>query len=219
MRKSSLLTLIGISLAVSSAGLQRAGSPPVLPDPKLTPGDVLPVTRADVCVPGYSKKVRDVPKSVKDQAYAEYGIASHRPGDFEVDHLISLELGGSNSIRNLWPQSYRTQPWNAHVKDRLENRLHSLVCSGKLDLRTAQQEIASDWIAAFKKFVPAARGAKRRTRTMRSPGGQVRANVWVNLSTGTFWQPGTRYYGRTKRGAFMTEQEALAQGYHPAGGR
>src|SRR5436305_1905025 len=102
---------------------------PLLPDPKLTPGDTLDVTAADICTPGYSKKVRNVPQEVKRQAYAEYGIASHQPGEFEVDHLISLELGGSNSLRNLWPQSYRTQPWNAHVKDAIENELHREVCS------------------------------------------------------------------------------------------
>src|SRR5579871_616744 len=77
-----------------------------LPDPKMTPGDTLPVTADDVCVSGYSKKVRNVTEDVKKQAYAEYGITSHRPHEYEVDHLISLELGGSNSIKNLWPQSY-----------------------------------------------------------------------------------------------------------------
>ena len=67
----------------------------------------------DVCMPGYSKRVRNVPQAEKQQAYREYGIAVHRPHAFEIDHLIPLELGGSNSIRNLWPQSYRTRPWNA----------------------------------------------------------------------------------------------------------
>jgi hypothetical protein len=45
---------------------------------------------------------------VKRKVYAEYGITHHEPSEFEVDHLISLELGGSNSIRNLWPESRRT---------------------------------------------------------------------------------------------------------------
>ncbi len=131
----------------------RAADPPVLPDPKLTPGDVLQVTKQDICTPGYSKKVRNVPASVKHAVYLEYGITSHKSGEFEVDHLVSLELGGSNSIRNLWPESYLTKPWNAHVKDALENRMHSLICAGKLDLATAQHEIATDWIAAYKKYV------------------------------------------------------------------
>ena len=89
---------------------------PILPDPKLTPGDTFDVTAQDVCVPGYAKKVRAVPHWLKKQAYAEYGITQYKPGDYEVDHLIPLSLGGSNSIRNLWPQSTRTSPWNSYVK-------------------------------------------------------------------------------------------------------
>jgi hypothetical protein len=126
---------------------------PILPDPRLTPGDVLPVTAQDFCVTGYSKKVRHVPAAVKRKVYEEYGITQHGKGEYEVDHLISLELGGSNSIRNLWPQSYLTQPWNARVKDVLENDLHRRICAGTIDVKTAQRMIATDWIAAYKKYI------------------------------------------------------------------
>ena len=78
---------------------------PILPDPNLTPGSTFNVTAQDVCTPGYARKVRDVPAEMKRQVYREYGITSHCPGDYEVDHLIPLELGGSNSIKNLWPES------------------------------------------------------------------------------------------------------------------
>jgi 5-methylcytosine-specific restriction endonuclease McrA len=94
-------------------------------------------------VPGYAKKVRAVPAWLKRQAYAEYGITQYTTGDYEVDHLIPLSLGGANSIRNLWPQSTRTAPWNSYVKDALERKLHKLVCAGQLDLKTAQREIGS----------------------------------------------------------------------------
>jgi 5-methylcytosine-specific restriction endonuclease McrA len=50
---------------------------------------------------GYTKKVRNVPVEMKREVYEEYGVTSHDPGDYEVDHLIPLELGGSNSIKNL----------------------------------------------------------------------------------------------------------------------
>jgi hypothetical protein len=123
-----------------------------LPNPQLTPGDALDVTTSDICVPGYSSKVRNVPESVKNQVYQEYGILTHKAGQYEVDHLISLELGGSNSIKNLWPESY-TGPWNAHIKDKLENKLHDDVCAGQVDLKTAQHEISTDWIAAYQKYV------------------------------------------------------------------
>lgn len=123
-----------------------------LPDPSLTPGDTLDVTISDICVSGYSSKVRNVTDSVKKQVYAEYGIATHQPGEYEVDHLISLELGGSNSIKNLWPEPYGGD-LNARVKDKLENKLHSLACNGDVDLKTAQQEIATDWVAAYIKYI------------------------------------------------------------------
>jgi hypothetical protein len=125
--------------------------PPIRPDPRLTPGAVLPVTAKDICVPGYTKKVRNVPAAVKRKVYAAYGIAHRAPGEYEVDHLISLELGGSNAIANLWPESYRTKPWNARVKDALENHLHREVCAGTIRLRDAQREIATDWIASYQR--------------------------------------------------------------------
>jgi hypothetical protein len=61
-------------------------------------------------------------------------------------------LGGADDIRNLWPEPYRSTAWNARVKDTLEERLHEMVCAGQLDLPTAQRDIATDWIAAYKKY-------------------------------------------------------------------
>ena len=69
-----------------------------------------------------------------------------------MDYLITPDLGGTESIRNLWPQPYSAR-WNARVKDQLETRLHQLVCEGKLDLATAQHDISSDWIGAYRKYV------------------------------------------------------------------
>jgi hypothetical protein len=125
----------------------------VLPDPVKTPGEVMTTDANLICRSGYSKSVRHVTESVKRLAYEIYGITSRQPGEYEVDHLISLELGGSNSIKNLWPESFVTQPLNAHVKDELENKLHDLICSHQLPVAQAQQEIASNWIQAYEKYV------------------------------------------------------------------
>jgi len=121
-----------------------------LPDAAMTPGAALDVSVADVCAPGYSKRVRNVPQAVKHEVYAEYGVRSHHPDEYEIDHLISLELGGSNARRNLWPQSFVTHPWNAHVKDELENELHRAICAHEISMGAAQREIAGDWIAAWR---------------------------------------------------------------------
>jgi hypothetical protein len=215
----------GILAALCLSAVPRAVVPPILPDARLTPGAVLDVTRDDVCTPGYTKRIRDVPKRVRDQVFAEYGITSRAPGEYEVDHLISLELGGSNSIKNLWPQSYRTQPWNAHVKDRLENLLHQLVCSGQIDLKDAQKEIAANWIKSYQRRfhtdLPLAKGVRqsRRTRatgsaSVASPQGQV----WVNTRSGKYFVPGSRWYGKTREGEYMSKAEALRRGYVAAKG-
>lgn len=130
-----------------------AAALPQVPNAAITPGDVDPkATKAKVCTVGYTSTVRDVPESKKKEVFAEYKI-DRKSSRFEVDHLISLELGGSNDIKNLWPQSYTTQPWNAYKKDRLENKLHSLVCSGNLELVEAQRAIATDWIRAYSVYV------------------------------------------------------------------
>ncbi len=121
-----------------------------LPDPACTPGAIFPTATVDqICVPGYTTKVRDVPIDVKDQVYAEDGIPSHEPGQYEVDHLIALELGGSNDISNLWPEPADPRP-GFHEKDQVENYLHDQVCSGQLPLQQAQLEIATNWLAVYK---------------------------------------------------------------------
>ena len=191
---------------------------PILPDPKLTPGDAFDVTAQDVCVPGYARKVRDVPQELKRQVYAEYGITEHHPGDYEVDHLISLELGGSNSIKNLWPESRRTSPWNAYVKDKLEDKLHELVCDGELDLKLAQREIAANWIEAYKKYVSANPPVPKPTPLGVPEAADTAHQVWVNTRSGKYWRPGSRYYGMTKQGEYMSEKEAVQKGYRPANG-
>ncbi len=99
-------------------------------------------------MPGYAKSVRNVTESVKNSVYREYGIASHKAGEYEVDHLVSLELGGSNDISNLWPEA--AEPTRGfHEKDKVENYLHDQVCSGGLSLSQAQQEIARNWLPIY----------------------------------------------------------------------
>jgi hypothetical protein len=124
----------------------------LVPDRSLTPGATRPVAVGDVCSMPHEDVVRDVPTTLREEVLEEYGIVNARADDYEIDYLITPGLGGSEDIRNLWPQPYTSPTWNAHVKDALEEHLHQLVCSGRLDLSTAQRDIATDWIAAYKKY-------------------------------------------------------------------
>lgn len=122
-----------------------------LANPSLTPGAVLTTSAAKVCVSGYSSSVRDVPASEKEAVYARYGVP-HVAYRHEVDHLVSLEVGGSNAITNLWPEPYAGR-WGARTKDVLENKLHELVCSGRLSLPYAQHIEATNWVAAYRRLL------------------------------------------------------------------
>jgi len=111
------------------------------PNPALTPGDVLThVTVRQICTPGYTASVRYVPLSVRQQVLRAYGYIGPASA-IELDHLISLEAGGSNSPKNLWPQPIV----EAKVKDQDENRLHRDVCAGRLTLQQAQAAILREW--------------------------------------------------------------------------
>jgi hypothetical protein len=125
--------------------------PVSFPEPSLTPGVTVTVNRDQICR-STGPKNRIVPASLQRRVFEEYGIANAEPRAYEVDYLITPALGGADDIRNLWPQSYSSAVWNARVKDALEDRLHDLVCDGRLDLATAQRDISSDWIAAYKKY-------------------------------------------------------------------
>jgi hypothetical protein len=135
-------TLILILLCVSLHGL---------PDAKCTPGAIDPsVTQANIqttiCKPGYAtakRKGYDARK-VKKEGMKAYGYTDS-PSNYQNDHVISIELGGSvYSPENQWPERL-TGKWNAHDKDRVENALRRAVCAGKLSLLQAQEMITHNW--------------------------------------------------------------------------
>jgi hypothetical protein len=100
----------------------------------------------------HEEVVRAVPTSLRQEIFQEYGLVNASANDYEIDYLIAPGLGGAEDIRNLWPEPYTSATWNARIKDDLEEHLHQLVCAGKVDLSTAQRDIASDWIVAYKKY-------------------------------------------------------------------
>jgi hypothetical protein len=124
-----------------------------LPDPICTPGVADPrVTqdniRTTICVSGYTTKVRPstaYTNALKVQQIKAYGYTDTNLADYDEDHLIPLELGGHpTDPRNLWPEP-RTGNYPATTKDRLENALHTKVCTGVMTLAAAQTAIAINW--------------------------------------------------------------------------
>ena len=122
-----------------------------VPRSDLTPGAVRSREASDICNAELGSNAQVLP-AVQRQVFTEYGMPEAETRSYEVDYLITPALGGSDDISNLWPQPYAGSPWNAYVKDALEDHLRGMVCSGQLDLATAQREIAVNWIAAYKKY-------------------------------------------------------------------
>jgi hypothetical protein len=97
-----------------------------------------------------TKARRHVVSSIHRRAFTDYGLSPEQPrGAFEVDHLIPLELGGDNTIENLWPEAAEPRP-GFHEKDRVENYLHAKVCVGEITLPEAQRRIATDWLSVWR---------------------------------------------------------------------
>lgn len=115
-----------------------------------TPGAVSAHTAAELCAGVRPSRV--VSDATRRQVLAQYRMEHVSADEYELDALITPELGGTADAANLWPQRYDLPVWNARVKDDLENLLPAMVCRGEVDLVSAQQAIAADWIAAYRKF-------------------------------------------------------------------
>jgi hypothetical protein len=125
-----------------------------LPDRRCSPGAYSAgLTKRVVCSRSFrTGDYRNVPLSEKHAVEQEYGLAPKSYGStLEIDHIVSLELGGSNDIANLFPEKAAAHP-GYHVKDKLENKLHQLVCANLLDLARTRRAIATDWVALYKKI-------------------------------------------------------------------
>jgi len=141
-----LAILLQITTAAPKAHYGHHG-PVLLPDHVYTPG-IVRTTDASLVCHSTTKAIR---QPGIQTVYVLYGATKVKGKCCEIDHLISLELGGDNGLANEWPQPYEPRP-GAHEKDVVENYLHAQVCSGKISLADAQKQIAMDWYVVYLKM-------------------------------------------------------------------
>lgn len=131
-----------------------------LPDPNCTPGALNPDVTQDtidstICVSGWTATIRpstSYTNRLKAQGIIDYGYTDTSMSDYEEDHFIPLELGGSpTDPQNLWPEPHYStgSGGTSYTKDGVENKLKQAVCSGKASLADAQNAIATDWTTAL----------------------------------------------------------------------
>jgi hypothetical protein len=146
--------LLGVEFLSNRSGPSARPAEPrtgVRPIAYLTPGATRPVAAVELCAMPRPARAT-VPARVRQSIVRDYSMELVSAHDYELDYLITPELGGSDDRRNLWPERYSSERWNARVKDELERLLPKLVCAGTVPLATAQHDMATDWIAAYKKY-------------------------------------------------------------------
>lgn len=117
-----LIAAMGSELLTQHSEIELAAAQVVqfesaaVPNRSLTPGATRPVTIRDVCSMAHEDVVREVPTSLRQEVFQEYGIANAHAGDYEIDYLIAPGLGGVEDIRNLWPEPSTSPTWNARRK-------------------------------------------------------------------------------------------------------
>lgn len=125
-----------------------------LPDRQCSPGGYYArLTKSVICARSFrTSAIRDVPQSEKFAVEREYGMAASYYGrSIEIDHIVPLELGGSNSIANLFPEPGAGRA-SYHVKDEAENRAKEWVCAGRLSLAAARRGFATDWETLYQRL-------------------------------------------------------------------
>jgi hypothetical protein len=129
-----------------------------VPDPKCTPGAVNPTVTPQVLqnTAFRTECIRDCSTTETDKSatYGLYGIPHPAKNEgktqtCELDHLVPLELGGADTLDNIWPQCGPSSVALAQryfkQKDMVENFLADQVKSGQMELKKTQAAIASDW--------------------------------------------------------------------------
>lgn len=144
-----LIALAALTLArgVAADPEPRCHARGPLPDLACTPGAVEIHDTATLCGET-TRERRHVTEATKRAVLVSYGVPWAARDGYEVDHLISLELGGSNDAANLWPEAAEPRP-GFHEKDQVENYLHREVCAGRMPLADAQHVIATDWLSIY----------------------------------------------------------------------
>ena len=176
-------SVVGVAVLVSPRTKTSGCKLGPNPDRRCSPGAYYSkLTKQVLCSPSFrTSSIRDVPQAERFAVEQEYGMKPALYGrTLEIDNIVGLEIGGSNDIANLFPEKLNANP-GYPVKDKLENKLHALVCSGEMTLRAAQRGIATNWQALYKRVF-----GNLPTPPPRAPPGSAYP-VHTRIVATTFW--------------------------------
>jgi hypothetical protein len=155
--RAGVLVVASIVLVLLASSSSSAAD---RPDLSKTPGVARDLSRAALCSTKWGLDDRHVSEGMKAAVAAAYGLPPERTTrdkrgrvhhawpSVEFDHSIPREAGGADDVRNLYPQEWVY----AHQKDRLENKIHRMICAGEIEITAAQHAIATDWRGLYQQI-------------------------------------------------------------------
>lgn len=133
--KNLFLFLFLISLNVSAFDY------PKTPNKLISPGDRCTLENPDFTEYRYSAQIiyctRNVSTSTKTKVYESYGVPKSERGNYTIDHIIPLSIGGSNNIKNLWAEHKLVKG----TRPDLELKLYQDLRDGRITQEQAINEI------------------------------------------------------------------------------
>lgn len=155
MKKAPILALALFAVAAQAEELPNPNLTPGATDPEVNAGNI----KESICkVTHFTWTEGHMPpasflENIEKEQIKQYGYADGNLKHYQMDHLIPLSLGGHpTDPKNIWPQVLLAK-WSARRKDYLEQILHDKVCKGEVSLQDAQDQIKTNWIEAYKKYV------------------------------------------------------------------
>lgn len=146
MRFPLAVAAAALALTVPSSASAATCKPGTLPDKACTPGAATTTDARTVCSSSF--RYSPISATAKRKVFRAYGISRAKQPRYVVDQLIPGSLGGTRTAPNLFPQSKS----NAARKNKVEVALRTAACRGEIELATAQQLLASDWLSAYRRF-------------------------------------------------------------------
>ena len=155
MQKNLFLALSLFSAVAAAGDLPDLNLTPGATDPEVTESNI----RESICkVTHFSWTEGHLPpktflENIEREQLKLYGYTDENLKHYQMDHLIPLSLGGHpTDPKNIWPQVLIAK-WSARRKDYLEEVLHDKVCKGEVKLVDAQEQIRTNWIEAYQKYI------------------------------------------------------------------
>lgn len=126
--------------------------------------------------------------------------------------ILAFSLMGASALSSTTASSTNLQEQNAN---RSSSNRHARKSTNKNSSTSSNKNSST----SSNKNSTRSRGNRNAGTTTATGPGNPDAKVWVNTATGVYHCAGTKWYGKTKAGEYMTQRQALEKNFHADHGK